>query len=137
MDLLNIRRAFEKKLVEITPATVDNAFENVSFKPNKNKPYQRSQLSPRLPENPSFGDNYYREVGEFQIFLCFPLNQGAGAVYEHASLIQDTFFRGFSMEENGTVVTVRLTPSIQGAVIIDDRYCVPVIIDYFASILKS
>ena len=137
MSRLNIRRAFEKKLAEITPVGVQTSYENFKFSPTNGIPYQKVQLSPRTPENPSFGDDYHREVGEFQIFLCYPLNQGSANVNEYAEIIKDTFFRGYSLEENGTIVTVRLTPSIRGSIIVEDRYCVPVIIDYFANILKS
>lgn len=137
MELLDIKRAFEKKIIEITPVSIDSSFENASFTPSKDKPYQVIQILPRTPENPSFGDNYFREVGEVQLILCFPLNKGTADAYTHAGLIRDTFFRGFSMTENGTIVTVKLTPRIQGSIILDDRFCVPVNIEYFASILKN
>lgn len=137
METLNIRTAFQKKILEITPVTLDTAYENVEFTPTQGKAYQRLQQVPFTPENPSYGDNYFREVGEFQVFLCYPKGEGYKDLYEQASLIRDTFFRGFSMTEGGTIVTIRTTPAIDSAVQFDDRYCIPVRIEYFASILKN
>lgn len=136
MELLNIRRAFEKAIKNLSPE-IDTAFENAPFKPTEGKPYQKTQLNPFPVENPTYGDNYYRERGEFQVFLCYPSREGSAKAYEKAHAIRDYFFRGSLLVEGGTEITINTTPKIMGALIVDDRYVVPVMIEYFSSILKA
>lgn len=131
--ILDIRRAFEKKLRSIDP-TFRTAFENVSFTPNQGEPYQRVRLLPAEPDNPTFGDGFYREVGQFQIFLCYELNKGSDAAFQKATEIRNTFYRGFTLVENGTEIIIRTTPQIAGGMVTSDRYVVPVIIEYFANV---
>lgn len=136
MELLDIRRAFEKALTSLN-SDIDSAYENVSYTPIKTEPYQRLQLAPNPVENPTIGDNYYREVGEFQIFLCYPTHAGTEGALTKAHLIRNTYFRGFTLVEGNTEITISRTPRIDGAIITQDRYIVPVIIEYFASVLKA
>lgn len=136
MELLNIRRAFEKSLTTLSPE-IDSAYENKKYEPIMGKPYQRLQLAPNPVQNPTLGDSYYREVGEFQVFLCYPSHSGTLDVLTKAHLIRDTYFRGFTLVEGDTEIIVSKTPRIDGAIITSDRYIVPVIIEYFASVLKT
>lgn len=133
MSQLKIRRAFEKSLKTLDPV-FPTAYENVSFNPVKDVPYQRVQLVPFEPENPTFGDNYHREVGQFQIFLCFPLNKGTASAYEKAEQIKNFYRRGFTLVEDGIEVIIRTTPAISGGITANDRFIVPVSVEYFASI---
>jgi Bacteriophage related domain of unknown function len=136
MDLLNIRRAFEKAVTALSPE-LDTFYENVpSVKPTQKKPYQKLQLVPFRPENPTFGDNYYREVGEFQVFLCYPAREGTDKALQKAQEIRDTFFRGNALVEGGLEIIIKNTPSIERGIVIEDRYLLPVVIEYFASVLK-
>lgn len=136
MELLNIRRAFEKSLTALN-SDIATAYENSEFKPVVGQPYQRLQLAPNPVENPTIGDNYYREVGQFQVFLCYPTHSGTGDALTKAHLIRNTYFRGFTMVEGDTEIIISGTPRIDGAIITSDRYIVPVIISYFASVLKA
>lgn len=136
MELLNIRKAFEKSLTALN-SDIDSAYENVKYEPKSNVPYQRLQLSPRPVVNPTIGDNYYREVGEFQVFLCYPTHIGTSAVLTKAHAIRNNYFRGFTLVEGDTEIIVSDTPRIDGAIVTQDRYIVPVIISYFASVLKA
>lgn len=134
METVYIRRAFEKQLKLIDP-TFPTAYENVSFTPNENA-YQRCKLVPSRPENPSIGDGYYRETGQFIIFLCYPVNTGTLEAFIKASNIREHFERGLSFTESGIQVRIESTPQIAGGMNVEDRYIVPVIIEYFADILK-
>lgn len=134
METLYVKRGFEKQLKSIDP-DFPTAYENVSFEPS-DSPYQRCKLVPSRPENPSIGDNYYREVGQFIVFLCYPVNQGTVDVFTKAAEIRDHFSRGFSFTESGIQITIEYTPQIAGGMNVEDRYIVPVIIEYFAEILK-
>lgn len=133
MSQLKIRRAFEKALKSLDPS-FPTAYENVSFNPTKDVPYQRVQLVPLEPENPTMGDNYHREVGEFQIFLCYPLNKGLQDIYSKAESIKSFFNRGKTIPENDIEVIVRTTPSISGGITVNDRYILPVRIEYYVSV---
>lgn len=134
MAILDIKKAFEKKLAALTPA-VSTAYESVSFTPVTGTPYQRVQLIPRKPENPTMGDSYYREVGEFQIFLVYPSNKGSAEVLARAELVQQHFARGTTLIEGAIEVIITNTPQIAGSAIISDRIIVPVIIQYSVGVM--
>lgn len=134
--LTNIKKAFEKRLALITPS-IATAYEAVSFTPVAEVPYQRVQLVPRNPDNPTMGDNYYREVGEFQIFLCYPTNKGTGEVLTRAQLVRSYFERGTTLVEGSTEVNIIVTPQIAGTATVGDRVIVPVIVSYSAGVFSS
>lgn len=135
MELLNIQRAFEKELLTIS-SDLDTSYPNDKYEPKQNTPYQKVQLVPSDVENPTLGDTYYREVGEFQIFLCYPIREGTMKALTKAHLIRDTFNRGKTLIESGTEVIINRTPKIMQGIVANDRYVVPVIIQYFAGIMK-
>lgn len=134
MAILDIKKAFEKKLAQMTPA-ISTAYESVSFTPVTDVAYQRVQLVPRRPENPTMGDSYYREVGEFQIFLVYPSNKGSAEVLARAELVQQHFARGTTLVEGSTQVIIPSTPQISGSAIMSDRILVPVIVQYSVGVM--
>ena len=134
MALLTIKRAFEKKLAAMTPA-LSTAYESVSFTPVAGTAYQRVQLMPRRPENPTMGDAYYREVGEFQVFLCYPSNKGLAEALARAELVQQHFARGTTLVEGAYEINIMRTPQITGNAIVADRIIVPVIIQYSVGVM--
>lgn len=136
MELQNIRKAFEKAVTLLSPE-IDTFYENSPAKPTQKKAYQKVQLVPFRPENPTFGDSYHREVGEFQIFLAYPAREGTGAALQKAQTIKDTFFRGSTLVEGDTEIIIGRTPFVDKGLIIEDRYVVPIIIEYFASVFKT
>ena len=73
------------------------AYENVSFTPTTGKPYQRSALAVLAPENPTLGDDYYREVGFYQVVLSYPKGEGVGNITSMAELVKDYFKRGTTL----------------------------------------
>jgi hypothetical protein len=129
MAILDIKKAFEKRLNSITPS-IQTAYEAVSFTPTQGVPYQKVQLSPNQPENPTIGDGYYREVGEFQVFLCYPSNKGTSEVLTRAELVRSYFQRGTTLVEGASEIIIIRTPQIAGTSIIGDRIIVPVLIQY-------
>jgi hypothetical protein len=137
MEILNIRRAFEKAIQVLSSVTLEIAYENVKYEPKSDVAFMALQLSPRPVENPTIGDAYYREVGEFQIFLCYPAHKGSAPAFTKAQEIRDSFERGMTLVEGGTEVIIQRTPRINGAMVSEDRYVVPVIIEYFASVLNT
>lgn len=135
MDFLNIKLAFEKELTSLN-SDIESSYENVEYEPKDGVPYQILKILPDDVENPTYGDNYYREVGEFLVLLCYPSREGSSKALQKAHVIRDAFFRGRTLVEGGTKVTIDSTPRISGATVADDRYIVPVTITYFSSILK-
>lgn len=133
MSLLKIRQALEVQLATVLPV-IATANENASFQPQASIPYQRINLMPAEPTNPSFGDNFRREQGIFQIMLCYPLLSGSGDALARAELIRAAFNRGNSFTVGGVTVQIDRTPTVSGAIIDADRYCVPVRVRYFANV---
>lgn len=134
MAILNIKKALEKHLA--TMSALSTAYEGVSFTPTPGTAYQRCYVVPRRPENPTLGDSYYREVGEFQIFLAYPSNKGSGEVLARAELVQQHFARGTTLTEGGLEINILRTPQISGSAISGDRIIVPVIIQYSVGVLQ-
>lgn len=129
----DIRTAFEKKLKDLDNS-FQTAYENVSFKPSTGIPYQSLSLIPLEPENPTYGDNFHREVGIFQVVLCYPIGRGTGPIKTKAEDIKEHFKRTTALTQNNTVVTIDKTPHIGAAYTIGDRYCIPVRISYYANL---
>ena len=124
-----IKKALEKHLAALTPSLA-TAYEALSFTPIPGTPYQRVQISTQRPENPTIGDDYYRDRGELQVFLCYPSNKGTGDVLTRAELLREHFKRGTTLVEGGSTVLITRTPQIAGSTIIGDRVIVPVLITY-------
>jgi hypothetical protein len=132
MSQVNIRKAFEKKLITFTPANTIS-FENASFTPVANVPYYVCRLAPQDVLNPTLGDNYHREVGIFQVVLCFPAGNGGQATAAKAEELKQFFRRSTTLVEGDTTVIVNKTPSIGSAYTEGNRYCVPVRVSYFTN----
>lgn len=125
----NTKKALEKHLSALTPS-LSTAYEGVSFSPVNGTPYQRVQLVPSRPENPTLGDDYFRDNGEFQVFLLYPSNKGTGEVLGRAEALRSHFKRGTTLTEGNSVVQIMRTPYISGCTIIGDRVIIPVLIRY-------
>jgi hypothetical protein len=134
LSLVLIKKALEKKLLQLD-AVIETAYESVSFKPTSGVPYQRVQLLPRAPNNPTMGSNHYREIGEFQVLLAYPSNNGTLDVLTKAESIQQHFARGTTITESSINVIITRTPQIAGAQVVGDRVLVPVIIKYLVDVL--
>lgn len=134
MSQASIRKAFEKRLKSM--GTFPTQYENIDFKPVTGTAYQKAFLLPSKPDNPTIGDGYYREMGVFQVTLCYPPNKSSIPAQTRAELIRAEFVRGLGITENTTTVTVTQTPQISPSFMIDDRYCIAVSIYYQASIFN-
>lgn len=119
----NIRKAFEKRLITMPDGlgAAKTAFENVPFTPVELEPYQMSKLVPVEAENPTLGDDYYREVGFWQVVLSYPKGKGVGAMTALAEKIKTYFKRGTTLTEGADVIVVDRTPTISSVYITDTR----------------
>lgn len=129
----NIRKAFEKRLIAMPNGlgTSKTAFENTPFTPIESDPYQMSRLVPVDAENPTFGDDYSREIGFWQVVLSYPKGQGVGAMTAMAEKIKSYFKRGTTLTEGTDRVIVERTPSISSIYITDTRAELVVRIKYY------
>lgn len=128
-DIVLIKKAFEKHLDLITPK-ISTAYEGVSFTPVVGQPHQRVQLVPQRPDNRTLGDDYYRDQGQFQVFLSYPNGKGTAEILTRAQLIKNHFKRGTTLTEGNQVINIMLTPQISGISPIGDRLILPVLISY-------
>jgi hypothetical protein len=112
------------------------AWEGVHFKPFAGAPYQRVNLLPATPENPSFGDSMVREIGIFQVTLYYPAGRGTGDVLARAQMIRSLFKRGAAFESGGVVVKILKTPAIVNGHPVDEYFAVPVIVNYQADVFQ-
>lgn len=144
MSTASIKIALEKALkASIPPLDPETglsgfpiAFENVNYTPPANgDAYASVWLLPGEPENPTFGDDFRREIGYIQVTLNYPINGGAGRAYNTAEGIRDAFPRGSSFTACDVTVHIARTPAIGPGSIADDRYLLPVRIRYFANIM--
>jgi hypothetical protein len=126
--VLRIRQALEKAVLAVTPA-IDTAFENTTFKPRANEPYQQLHFLPAKPEAAVIDDSISEVLGVFQITLRYPAGEGVKNVLERARLYEKAFKVGVKLE-NEVFITAPTSVNILG--VDGDRYGVAVSI-YFKS----
>lgn len=130
----NVRKAFEKMLVTMPSGlgVSGTAFENVSFKPKTNTPYQTSRLVPLPVENPTFGDNYNREVGFYQVTLSYQRGDGVGALADMADKLKAYFKRGTTLVEGVDKIIIDRTPEVSPVYVNDTRAEITVRVRYYS-----
>lgn len=132
MSQSDVRIALGQKLFELDPF-FETSPSNVKFEPKQGTPYQAYKFIPQSVENPTFGDNFHRENGIFEVKLCYPLYAGEGEIMQKADEIKVHFRRGLSVQNNNTKTTIRSTPTIGTAFIDGDRYCIICSIFYYSN----
>lgn len=133
MSIIAVRAALEAKLNEMANP-ISYAWENVPFTPIVGVPYAAAYVMPATPDNPTMGDDYYREQGIFQVSLFYPLQAGAGIAAARAQLIRTAFKRGTSIVSGTVTVRISRTPEIGQGRVDSDRWHLPVKIQWFAGI---
>ena len=129
MSLSTVRRALEKRLATLLPAT-PSAYENATFTPQAGVAYQRINLLPNTPDNSIQGAATYFERGLFQVVACFPSGTGPNAADTQAQAVRNHFKRSSSLVESGLTVNITDTPRQSPGYIDGDRWCVPVSIPW-------
>lgn len=136
MSNLAIRRGLEVKLNSLAEK-LPTAWENDDFSAPANAPYQEVYLLFAKPENPTMGDEHYRQRGIFQITLRYPQNTGAEAAGLRAELLRKTFKRGLSVVANGVTTIIDETPEIGEGRNVGDRYVIVVRVRFYADIFEG
>jgi hypothetical protein len=127
-----IRAALEQRLNAMSPALAA-AWENATFTPQTDVPYQKVNLLRATPDNPMYGPAHVAS-GFLQITLMYPQSAGPAPAEARAELVRTTFPRGSSMTSGGITVTVQKTPEIGPGMPDGDRWALPVRIRYFANV---
>lgn len=136
MSIAKIRAALESRLSALSPP-IATAFENMAFSPVSGTPFQRVNLLPARPENEVLGSGYFREIGIFQVTLCYPANGGPAACQARAELLRNHFRRGTKVTSGGVTTLVTTTPALAASYPDGDRYCIPVSIRYMAEMAST
>ena len=134
MSLEYVRVALETHLAAITPALA-TAWENDAYESVAGTPYQHVWLLPAAPDNPTMGDDHYREQGLLQISLKYPLLTGPAASTARAELIRAAFKRGTSLTSGSITVRISRTPEIGIGQEENGRWVVPVRVRWFADVM--
>ena len=135
-EILNIKKALERRLLTITPV-IATGFEGVEFNPPVNEMYQRVQFLIMPPVDPVFGVGYHREQLQFQVFLADIKGQGTGNILERAEMLRNTFAKGLVLQEDTTRIYVLRTPQIGSVSTVQDRIILPVLIPVIAEVYAS
>lgn len=130
---LAIATALEVRLAALLPA-IATSWENANYEPVPGTPYQAANVLFAEPENPTFGDDFWRQRGYLQVQLRFPGNTGKAAAFQRAGLLQSWFKRGLSLEADGITTVVEKTPEVTNGTNDGDRYIVNVRIRFYANI---
>lgn len=130
----NIRKAFEKSLAAMPQGlgAANTAYENTTFTPKADFPHQLSRLVPLPVENPTFGDNYNREIGFYQVVLSYPKGKGVGTLATMADMVKDYFKRGTTLVEGSDKIIIDRTPEISSVYINDNRAEITIRIRYYS-----
>ncbi len=133
MTQKHIIAALEVALLDA--AAMSTSFPNVEFEPPAlNAPYRRVNILFAEPENPELNSTKRFERGYMQVDLCFPKNKGDGPAREAARVLVDYFYRGRTLVNSGTSVTIKFTPEVSSGADEGDRWVVPCKIQFYSYI---
>lgn len=129
----SISKALETRLAAIAEP-LPTQWENSDFSPVEGQPYQEAYVLYAAPENPTLGDDFWRQRGYLQVSLRFPANTGKAAVFERAGQIAAWFKRGLSLEADGITTVIERTPEVTNGTKDGDRFVVNVKARFYADI---
>jgi hypothetical protein len=132
-EILNIKRALERRLLAINP-TLPTGLENVEFIPPVDTMYQRCQFMINPPEDTVLASGFSRERLQMQVFIADMKGKGTAGVISRAELIRNTFAKGLSLTEGSTRIYVLKTPQIGSVFPTQDRILIPVIINVIGEV---
>jgi len=133
MSNIAIRQVLETKLATIEPK-LPTAWPNTEFSAPEGQPYQEAYLLWAKPENPTMGDNHYRQRGVFQITLRYPQGIGAADADLRGELLRSEYHRGLSLTRNGVKTVIDETPEVSEGRNVGERYVVIVRIRFYADV---
>lgn len=133
---LSIAKALEVRLAALAPE-LPTSWENSNFVPETGVAYQAATVLFAEPENPTLGDDFYRQRGYLQVQLRYPANTGKALAFQRAGLLQSWFKRGLTLEVEDLAVVIEKTPEVTNGANYKDRYIVNVRVRFFANIIPN
>jgi hypothetical protein len=133
-SLINIKSALESALLTMTPA-IDTVFENTSYTPKVDVPFQYVTITSTKPVNSTIGDIQHREEGYLQVDLLYPRGKGTGDALRRADLVRNKFKRGTVLTKNGINVVIYATPETSNYTN-GDRFVVTVKVYFYSNFLN-
>jgi hypothetical protein len=131
MTISKIQIALEKAVNGITPA-ISTRWPNT--REIRTLPFQEVFFFFAPPIHDEFSTGLHRIDGILQINLYFELYKGKSEAMARAELIRSTFQRGTSQLHDGVVVTISRSPYVKPDVQENDRFMIPIDIEFFSHI---
>lgn len=113
MSEIKIRQALETALAAMTPAlptVFHGAPPPAGF--DATKPHQKAYLLRAPNRSVGLSEKTTVHSGTFQVSLCYPTGNGAGAIDARAVAIQAHFYAGRVLEKDGVKIRIKGKPSI-------------------------
>lgn len=136
MSNLAIRAALETRLAALFP-DFPTAFENAEFDEPEKDPFQEAYVLFSDPDNPTMGDEFYRQRGIFQITCRFPLLEGSENAGLHGEILRQGFARGLSLSADGVTTHIERTPAIGNGSNIAGRWVIIVRVTFYADVMGA
>jgi len=134
LSIKEIKAVFETQLATIS-SDISTAYDAIDFT-SSDSPYQIVTLVPSKPDETVLGDTYYRETGEFQVYLSYKKGTGISEALDKAETIRQLFKVGTVLiTASGYRVNIWSRPKISAWSTSNDRVIVPVIVKYNAEIV--
>ena len=135
MSNLAIRTALQTRLEALLPA-LDTVYENEPYTPKPDVAYQRATVMPADPSTPEMSRRLVIEMGLFHIMLCYPKDEGVGAIGLRIAALKAQFQRGLALVSGGVTVTIQGAPGVGQGRNSDTHFETPVRITYHANIVN-
>ncbi len=120
-----LRDALEEHLTALD-AAFPTAWENKTFKPVIDTPYQRAFLLRAEPQTPTLKQRLTLLRGVFQVSLCYPAGTGTDEPEARAKLLKDHFPPLLVLTNGGVSLKIEGEAKIGGAINEPGWYVVPV-----------
>ena len=119
--------------VQTASTGVPTSWENVDFRPPVGA-YQVVTVLFGQPENPTMGNQFFRQRGYLQVQLRYPLGEGKQNAVTRAEALRAAFPRGASFISGGVTVIIERSSEIMAGYTDENRFIVNVKIWFFANI---
>lgn len=131
MSIPKICALLEAKFLQLSPQ-LPTAFENTEYTPETGVTYQRVDHLINTPRDLAITLDITQWRGVFQVLVCAPLGNGRGTAQARAQAIADHFAPPQTLTGTGVRVEVLATPAVAQGFKSDDRWIVPVSINWTA-----
>lgn len=109
---------------------------NRTFHPPTDKPYLEGFIIPANTEVKTLGSlGQDRFFGILQLNLCYPLDEGEGAVIEKAEEVRKIFAAGAKFAYEDQIVSVRIS-KVNNSFVRDGFFVTPISVEFFSDLSR-